>query len=151
MAKSDAQLQSAIEGLYRTFSRYPLPGQMDGSPFSVSDADQALLRSKDLRDLGPDELAHYSLDALTMWGWTDDFRHFLPRIFERLQRSAAAGPFPKTFLESSLTGIGRLGRATNGRRSRLSSRRYGRTSSITFRMCSLRRNACSASSRPATT
>jgi hypothetical protein len=74
-------LRSAIEGLYQAFSRYPLRGHIDASP-SVSGAAQALLYSKNLRDLGPDEIAQYLLDALTMWGWTDDFRHFLPRIFE---------------------------------------------------------------------
>jgi hypothetical protein len=89
MVKSVTELKSAIDGLYRTFSRYPLRSDIDASPFSVSDAQQALLRSKHLRDLGPDELAHYSLDALTMWGWTDDFRHFLPRIFELI--SAVGG------------------------------------------------------------
>jgi hypothetical protein len=81
MVNSEAELKSAIEGLYGTFSRYPLPERIDAAP-SVSAADQALLYSKDLRDLGCDELVQYSFDALTTWGWTDAFRHFLPRIFE---------------------------------------------------------------------
>jgi hypothetical protein len=59
MVKSDTELKSAIEGLYRTFSRYPLPPHVDGCPHCVSDADHALLYSKDLRDLGPKELERY--------------------------------------------------------------------------------------------
>jgi hypothetical protein len=95
MVKSDAELRSAIKDLYRTFSRYPLRSDIDASPFSVSDAQQALIRSRDLRDLGPDELAHYSLDALTMWGWTDDFRHFLPRIFELIAADGGRWTIPE--------------------------------------------------------
>jgi hypothetical protein len=95
MVKSVTELKSAIDGLYRTFSRYPLRSDIDASPFSVSDAQQALLRSKHLRDLGPDELAQYSLDALTMWGWTEDFRHFLPRIFELISADGGRWTIPE--------------------------------------------------------
>jgi hypothetical protein len=94
MADSEAELKSAIEGLYRTFSRYPLPGHIDAAP-SISAADQALLHCKDLLDLGPDELEEYSLRALTMWGWTDEFRHFLPRIFELIPVDGGSWTIPE--------------------------------------------------------
>lgn len=80
--RSDAELKRAIEGLYRIFSRYPLRPHVDGCPHCVSDKDHALLYSSELRDLGPDELARYAFKAMTTWGDKDDFRHFLPRIFE---------------------------------------------------------------------
>jgi hypothetical protein len=90
--KSDAELKSAIEGLYRTFSRYPLPPHVDGCPHCVSDKDHALLYSKELRDLGPDELKRYAFKAMSTWGDEDDFRHFLPRIFEVI--AVAGESFP---------------------------------------------------------
>lgn len=95
-AKSDVELRSAIEGLYRTFSRYRLPAHVDGCPHCVSDADHALLYSKGLRDLGPGELDRYTFKALTTWGWTDDFRHFLPRIFELIAADGGSLTFPET-------------------------------------------------------
>jgi hypothetical protein len=79
---ADAELRRAVEGLYQAFSRYPLPRHVDGCPHCVSDADHASLYSKELRDLGATELSRYSFKAMSTWGDVDDFRHFLPRIFE---------------------------------------------------------------------
>jgi hypothetical protein len=101
-AKSDAELQSAIEGLYRTFSRYPLPPHVDGCPHCVSDSDHALLYSKDLRDLGPDELKRYAFKAMSTWGGTDDFRHFLPRIFELISFAGDSLPIDPEILFGKL-------------------------------------------------
>src|SRR5262245_18137025 len=82
MIASNIELRSAIEGLYTTFSRYPLPIHVEGCAHCVSDADHALLYSKKLHDLGTQELNRYSFKAISTWGSADDFRHFLPRIFE---------------------------------------------------------------------
>jgi hypothetical protein len=79
---SDVELRRAVEGLYQTFSSYPLPRHVNGCPHCVSDADHVLLYSKELRELGPRELSRYSFKAMSTWGDVDDFRHFLPRIFE---------------------------------------------------------------------
>jgi hypothetical protein len=95
MVTSDAELKSAIEGLYRIFSRYPLPAHMDGCPHCVSDRDHALLYSKDLRDLGPGELERYAFKAMSTWGGNDDFRHFLPRIFELIAADGGCWTVPE--------------------------------------------------------
>jgi len=81
-SSSDVRLGAAIEELYRTFSCYRLPKHLTGCAHCVSDADHALLYSKRLRLLGPKELSRFAFKAMTTWGGADDFRHFLPRIFE---------------------------------------------------------------------
>jgi hypothetical protein len=82
MIKSDGDLKEAIDGLYRTFSRYPLPPHVDGCRHCVSDSDHALLYAVALRDLSSGHLSRYAFKAMTTRGDEDDFRHFLPRIFE---------------------------------------------------------------------
>lgn len=70
------------ERLYRVFSRYPFPSDMEGCPCCVSDEHLRLLRSKPLRQLGGEELSRYVFKAMTTWGTEDDFKYYLPRIFE---------------------------------------------------------------------
>jgi hypothetical protein len=48
-----------------------------------------------LRDLGPDEIARYSFQAMTTWGGTDDFRHFLRRIFELISADGGRSTVPE--------------------------------------------------------
>ncbi len=70
------------EQLYRVFSRYPFPADMQGCPCCVSDEHLLLLRSKPLRKLGDHELSRYAFKAMTTWGTTKDFKYYLPRLFE---------------------------------------------------------------------
>lgn len=78
------ELRVAIEGLYRTFSRYNLTPHVPGCDHCTSDADHAAIHSAPLRQLTADNLSRYAFKATTTWGSPDDFRHFLPRIFELL-------------------------------------------------------------------
>jgi hypothetical protein len=75
-------LQSAIELLYTTFKRYPLRPEIVGCPCCVNENDQARLHQSPLSELSSPQLGHYAFKAITTWGDADDFRHFLPRIFE---------------------------------------------------------------------
>lgn len=77
-------LSDAIEQLYRVFARYPLLDTMRGCPCCVSESAQTSLRAKPLRMLGGDALEHYAFKAMTTWGTTADFKHFLPRILASL-------------------------------------------------------------------
>jgi hypothetical protein len=76
------QLQDAIAALYETFSCYHLRERISACTHCHGSADDQLLHSKKLRDLGIGELHHYIWDAMTTWGDDYDFRHFLPRILE---------------------------------------------------------------------
>lgn len=75
-------LSAAIEGLYRTFSNYPLRKHVEGCPCCVHETDKKALESKPLRKLLRSDLGRYASKAMTTWGDKGDFRHFLPRIFE---------------------------------------------------------------------
>lgn len=82
--QSDAErgLDEAVEGLYRVFRRYRLPKHVEGCPHCVHDRDHDRLYSRPLRELTGDDLDLYARKALTTWGGVEDFKHFLPRLFE---------------------------------------------------------------------
>ncbi|MBB4807711.1 hypothetical protein HNP38_003027 [Chryseobacterium defluvii] len=78
------ELKSAIESLYMVFSIYPLNSKIQSCPCCVSEDDKEKIHIKSLKDLDGEDLSRYSFKAMTTWGSVDDFRHFLPRIFELL-------------------------------------------------------------------
>ncbi|HEY5750087.1 MAG TPA: hypothetical protein VIU12_28675 [Chryseolinea sp.] len=78
------ELKISIEGLYATFSRYPFRSTMEGCPCCVSVGDKEKLHTKELRFLEESDISRYAFKALTTWGDIDDFKHYLPRIFELL-------------------------------------------------------------------
>lgn len=71
----------AIESLYKVFSRYKLE-DFGGCPCCVGKSECKYLQNKPLRDLTGAELSRYAFKAMTTWGDENDFRYFLPRIFE---------------------------------------------------------------------
>jgi hypothetical protein len=83
------ELAAAIERLYEVFQHYPLPPNTNPCPCCHSPGDERPLYSRDLRKLTPDNLAQYANDALLVWGGVNDFRHFLPRIFEIVMSAEA--------------------------------------------------------------
>jgi hypothetical protein len=87
-----ATITEAIEQLYRTFSRYPLPKYTDPCLNCHSIDEDVLLRSKPLREAELSDLRDYAVDALTDWGDVNVFKHFLPRVFELF----ASDPDPAT-------------------------------------------------------
>lgn len=80
-------LQRAIKNVYKTFASYPLRSQIDGCPCCVSDSDQETIHQKPLRQLTHDDLARYTFKAMTTWGDTSDFKHFLPRMLELMAQT----------------------------------------------------------------
>ena len=44
--------------------------------------DKSTLHSKQLRELEDEDLARYAFKAMTTWGDVNDYKHYLPRIFE---------------------------------------------------------------------
>lgn len=75
-------LAEAIEDLYRVFARYKLAPRVDGCSHCVSDADELRLHLAPLREHRCEDLERFARKAMTTWGSADDYRHFLPRIFE---------------------------------------------------------------------
>jgi hypothetical protein len=76
------ELRTAIENLYATFASYPLRNDTNACTCCHSPEDEKGLHKTSLRELKANDLELYATDALFVWGNVDDFRHFLPRIFE---------------------------------------------------------------------
>jgi len=72
----------ALEVLYNTFATYPLNSTIEGCPCCVSDTDKSTLHSKQLKELENEDISRYAFKAMTTWGVVNDFKHYLPRIFE---------------------------------------------------------------------
>lgn len=81
-------LESALEALYATFSRYD-GTHIEGCPHCVSFDDNAALRRAPVRQLGG-ELYRYLFKAMTTWGTEEDFKHFVPRLLELYASSSDA-------------------------------------------------------------
>lgn len=64
---------------------------MEGCPCCVEDKHKKELRAAPLRKLSEEQLSTYTWKAMTTWGNVDDFKHFLPRIFELMATSAFTG------------------------------------------------------------
>ena len=77
-----SELEIATENLYITFSKYPLKSTIEGCPCCVSDSNKSTLHSKQLRELEDEDLSRYAFKAMTTWGDLNDYKHYLPRIFE---------------------------------------------------------------------
>src|SRR5262245_49491056 len=89
------ELAAAIERLYAAFQHYPLPATNYPCPCCHSVGAERPLYSRPLRHLSPEDLERYAIDALLTWGGLNEFRHFLPRIFEiaaTAERFAFADP-----------------------------------------------------------
>lgn len=76
------ELASAVESLYAAFQGYPLHSSTNPCICCHNPNDERQLHTKPLRRLSAEDLYLYTMDAVLVWGGRDDFRHFLPRIFE---------------------------------------------------------------------
>ena len=81
-------LHTAVADLYTKFARYPLRAKVTGCPHCIDEFDNHTIHARPLRELTWDELARFSWKTMTTWGDADDFRHFLPRLFELIAGQA---------------------------------------------------------------
>ena len=80
-------LDKSIEHLYATFSIYTFKSKIDSCPCCVFDSDKEKIHLKQLKDLQEDDLSKYTFKAMTTWGDVNDFKHYLPRIFELIAKT----------------------------------------------------------------
>jgi hypothetical protein len=81
---ANESLKSSIENLYQVFAKYPLKEKIEGCPCCVGKRDNRVLHSKPLRKLMAEDLSYFAAKSMTTFGDEDDFKHFLPRLFEIL-------------------------------------------------------------------
>lgn len=82
LEEREAALREAVEELYRVFRNYRLLGEIPKDPCFPGACDETPLRAKPLRELSLKQLDRYLWKAVTTWGDSTHFRHFLPRLLE---------------------------------------------------------------------
>lgn len=78
----NADLDNAIRDLYRVFRPYRVTFPLDGCDHCFHESHQRQLAERPLEELLSNDLSYYALKAITTFGTVNDFKHFLPRIFE---------------------------------------------------------------------
>ena len=76
------QLSESIEALYAIFKAYSLHADTHACPCCHRPEQERVLHAKPLRQLDASQLQVFAFDAILVWGDVNDFKHFLPRIFE---------------------------------------------------------------------
>ena len=79
---ANESLGSSVENLYQVFAKYPLKEKIVGCPHCVDDDADCVLHSKPLRKLMAEDLSYFAAKSMTTFGDGEDFRHFLPSMFE---------------------------------------------------------------------
>ncbi len=82
MASTNSELSYAIENLYRVFKRHRPGAEFQSCSHCVSETEDGELKGTRLKELTCDDISRYAFKAMTTWGTVEDFKHFLPRIFE---------------------------------------------------------------------
>ena len=82
-----------LSELYKRFEKYPLKPKIEGCPCCGLDNDEIGLHTSTLESLSWDELDTFIFKAMTTYGDVDDFKHFLPRIFELFVTSFEDAPY----------------------------------------------------------
>jgi hypothetical protein len=80
------KFQDAIEQLYIVFARYPVRRNMPACSCCITSKEIIWLTTTPLQALTESDIGRYHFKAMTTWGDTEDFRHFLPRIFELINK-----------------------------------------------------------------
>lgn len=84
VSEQQGRLREAIDSLYSVFAGYPLRSDTGACPCCHEPRDEPRLHARPLRDLSAGDLQSYGHSALLTWGTAEDFKHFLPRLFEIL-------------------------------------------------------------------
>lgn len=81
--KMTERLKKSVEKLYETFEMYHSGPTMTGSQnYDDLGTWNRLIFRKPLQELNEDDLSRFTGKAITTWGNANDYKHFLPRIFE---------------------------------------------------------------------
>ena len=75
-------LSDSIDGLYSVFARYIKPATLPACPCCALPSDGQALLVDSLREIPADRISTYAELAMLTWGGVDDFRYFLPRVFQ---------------------------------------------------------------------
>ncbi len=95
-------LKVAVEELYLAFARVPLTDQVDYCDHCVAPEQVAVLRRTPMRQLTSEHLGPLLSKAMSTWGDSRYFKHFLPRLLELVAAGEMEDWSYPTFLPSRL-------------------------------------------------
>jgi hypothetical protein len=78
------ELRAVVERLYTVFEPYKLKSPTEVCWCCHSPEEERVVHQAPLHRLSPDALEGFASDSLMTWGDLEDFKHFLPRLFEIL-------------------------------------------------------------------
>ena len=89
MKNQELNLQASIKKLYQVFSCYTIVDNLRvrSCECCVTNEEIQQLLSKPLQDLNEEDVYPFMTSAITTFGSVDDYKHFLPRIFELIAYS----------------------------------------------------------------
>ncbi len=93
---------AALAGLYSTFAAPP-PKEIFGCYHCLDQPQRDLLLRTPLRELTNDDLSQYAFDLFSTVGGIEDFRYFLPRIFDLSSSDISCGPAPLELVVGALS------------------------------------------------
>ena len=115
LASTGVVIVGVEDEMYAAFAKYRHPRFLDGCPCCTSTEESASLLNTPLRKVTPARLDRYAFKATTTWGSLDDYRFFLPRIFELTRQGSllcdlevTLGKLGTTSLHPGLVTSGRL-------------------------------------------
>jgi hypothetical protein len=79
--KNKIELELSIQKLYSVFSRYPLK-EIKYCSHCITKEENDELMHNNLNQIPTEKINRYIFKAITTWGDINDFKHFIPRIFE---------------------------------------------------------------------
>ena len=95
-------MKNVINNLYSVFNKYPLKGHIEGCPCCDLEETEKGLHTSELRNLNWEELGLFTFKSMTTFGDIEDFKHFLPRIFELYIQDIYEAPYDIGVLFSKL-------------------------------------------------
>ncbi len=75
-------MEKAIQDVYQVFSKYKVPQQLNGCPCCTDPETLRMLTVTRRQNLQECDLSEYAFKAMTTIGMQEDYKYFLPRLFE---------------------------------------------------------------------
>ena len=100
MSTRQTTIHDAVEAAYRLFARYPAGAAPSPCTYCYTEEQLARFRSTPLRALDDEAARLLTWEASDHWTDVATYKHYLPRILERLSRSENGDLYPSHFPET---------------------------------------------------
>ena len=92
-------MHDTVANLYETFKGYRIGTNFGQGDTFIRPEQVAKVTARPLRELSASDLDVFALKTMTTWGSVQQFKHFLPRLFELLLDDWETFSFPEVLVE----------------------------------------------------